>query len=64
MDKLIEKIKKYFGDKYTYKEGEMFMALWIQGQYSNHRENVKSVFLPQADYMDKIGELENYLKTL
>lgn len=67
MNELIEKIKKYFGDKFTYNPynpGDQFLALWIQGEFSNQRSNFKSVFLAQADYMDKMGELEEYLKTL
>lgn len=64
MNTLIEKIKQFFGDTYTYSIGEQFMALWIQGEASNQRSNMKSVFLPQADYMDKLGELDEYLKSL
>lgn len=67
MEQLINKIKAFFGDKYTYSEyrqSRAFFTIWIQGEHSNIRNEVKTIDVNVAKYYDGYGELENYLKSL
>lgn len=65
MSELIEKIKKYFGDRFEYTVGPYGVTAKIPGQFSTSDPVEKHrVDLLQADYFDKHGKLDEYLQSL